>query len=147
MSHVDQIKNVLNVEDVVSSYIKIEKAGSNFRASCPFHNEKTPSFFISPSRQSYYCFGCGAKGDIFTFVEAFEGLDFKSRGEKERLYQCLEDASAFYMDALSSSQDHSVEEYLKKRGVDKSIISEWNIGYAPLDWHRAHDVLKKQRLQ
>ncbi|OHA16028.1 MAG: DNA primase [Candidatus Taylorbacteria bacterium RIFCSPLOWO2_12_FULL_43_20] len=164
MSHVDQIKNVLNVEDVVSSYIKIEKAGSNFRASCPFHNEKTPSFFISPSRQSYYCFGCGAKGDIFTFVEAFEGLDFmgalkvlaeragvslggldfKSRGEKERLYQCLEDASAFYMDALSSSQDHSVEEYLKKRGVDKSIISEWNIGYAPLDWHRAHDVLKKK---
>ena len=134
MSHVDQIKNVLNVEDVVSSYIKIEKAGSNFRASCPFHNEKTPSFFISPSRQSYYCFGCGAKGDIFTFVEAFEGLDFmgalkvlaeragvslggldfKSRGEKERLYQCLEDASAFYMDVLSSSRDHSVEEYLKK---------------------------------
>ena len=73
---IDKIKDRLSIEEVVSSYIQIEKAGKNLKARCPFHNEKTPSFYISPDRGSYYCFGCGAKGDIFTFVEQFEGLDF-----------------------------------------------------------------------
>jgi DNA primase len=75
-SSVEQIKEKLGIAEVVGAYVKIEKAGSNYKARCPFHNEKTPSFFISPSRGSYYCFGCGAKGDIFSFVEQFEGLDF-----------------------------------------------------------------------
>ena len=76
-SPVQQIKERLSIEEVVSSYIKLDRVGANFKARCPFHNEKTPSFFISPERGSYYCFGCSAKGDIFTFVEEFEGLDFK----------------------------------------------------------------------
>ena len=76
MSSVDQIKERLNIEGVVGSYIKLEKAGNSLKARCPFHNEKTPSFFVSPDRGSYYCFGCGAKGDIFTFVQEFEGIDF-----------------------------------------------------------------------
>ena len=76
-SSVEKIKEKLSVVDVISSYLKLEKAGGNYKAPCPFHNEKTPSFFVSPSRNSYYCFGCGVKGDIFTFVEQFEGLDFK----------------------------------------------------------------------
>src|SRR3989339_2069143 len=76
-SPVQQIKERLSIEEVVSSYVKLEKAGANFKAKCPFHNEKTPSFFVSPDRGSYYCFGCAAKGDIFTFIEEFEGLDFK----------------------------------------------------------------------
>src|ERR1035437_8579000 len=75
-STVDMIKERLGVEEVISSYMKLEKAGKNFKGRCPFHNEKTPSFFVSPERGSYYCFGCGAKGDIFTFVENFEGIDF-----------------------------------------------------------------------
>ena len=76
-SPVQKIKESLSIEEVVSSYIKLDKVGTNFKARCPFHNEKTPSFFISPDRGSYYCFGCGAKGDIFSFVEEFEGLDFR----------------------------------------------------------------------
>ena len=76
-SPVNQIKERLSIEEVVSAYIKLECSGANLKARCPFHNEKTPSFFVSPARGSYYCFGCGAKGDIFTFVEEFEGLDFK----------------------------------------------------------------------
>jgi DNA primase len=75
-SPVEQIKEKLGIVDVLGAYLQLEKAGGNFKAKCPFHNEKTPSFFISPSRNSYYCFGCGAKGDIFSFVEQFEGLDF-----------------------------------------------------------------------
>src|SRR3989338_8079744 len=74
---VDTIKERLNITEIVSGYIKLEKAGTSFKARCPFHNEKTPSFFVSPARQSFYCFGCGAKGDIFTFVEEMEGLDFR----------------------------------------------------------------------
>jgi DNA primase len=72
-SSVDQIKERLSIVDVVSSYLKLERAGQNYKACCPFHNEKTPSFYVSPLRGSFYCFGCGAKGDIFTFVEQFEG--------------------------------------------------------------------------
>src|SRR6185369_9473480 len=111
-SPVDKIKERLGIEEVVSSYIKLDRAGNNLKARCPFHNEKTPSFFISPDRGSYYCFGCGASGDIFTFVEEFEGLDFKGalkmlaaragvalenfnpkeEGEKEKLYRVMEEA-------------------------------------------------------
>src|SRR3989344_8701587 len=76
-SPVQKIKERLSIEEVVSSYIKLDRAGQNLKARCPFHNEKTPSFFVSPARASYYCFGCAAKGDIFTFVQEFEGLDFK----------------------------------------------------------------------
>jgi len=75
-TNVEQIKDRLNIVEVISSYIKVEKTGINFKARCPFHNEKTPSFFISPSRQNFYCFGCGEKGDIFSFVQKFEGVDF-----------------------------------------------------------------------
>src|SRR3989304_7609182 len=77
MSPAEQIKERLNIVEVLSQYLKLEKAGANYRALCPFHKEKTPSFFISSNRGLYYCFGCGAKGDIFNFVENFEGLDFR----------------------------------------------------------------------
>ena len=106
---VEQIKERLGIADVVGSYMKLERVGSSLKGKCPFHNEKTPSFFVSPARGSYYCFGCQAKGDIFTFVQEFEGLDFigalrvlavragvtltkidpKVRSEYARLYLCL----------------------------------------------------------
>src|SRR3989344_3300974 len=74
---VEQIKERLSINEVIGQYLKLEKSGSSYKAKCPFHNEKTPSFFVSPDRGGYYCFGCNAKGDIFTFVERFEGLDFR----------------------------------------------------------------------
>ena len=133
-SSVEQIKERLNIETVVGSYLKLERAGNNFKAKCPFHNEKTPSFFISPDRGSYYCFGCNAKGDIFTFVQEFEGVDFlgalkilaekagikletyttKSSDKKERLYQLLETATIFLQKILESEE--LPLSYLKKRG-------------------------------
>ena len=160
-SHVDTIKERLGIADVLSSYIKLERAGTNFKARCPFHNEKTPSFFISPDRGTYYCFGCGMKGDIFSFVEQFEGVDFRgalkmlaeragvtltyeSKGEsneKETLLALMESATKLYEKTLSENQN--VREYLLKRGITEKIIKEWRIGYAPDDWHFTEMSLKK----
>ena len=127
-SSVDQIKSKIDILSLVSSYMKLDKAGASWKGKCPFHNEKTPSFFVSPSRESYYCFGCGARGDIFTFVEEFEGLDFKGalklladragvqlevyskenreakeiKSEKEKLYGIMEEAAKFFENNLKN---------------------------------------------
>jgi len=159
-SHVEQIKEKLSIVDVVGSYITVEKAGANFKARCPFHNEKTPSFFISPARNSYYCFGCGAKGDIISFVQDFEGLDFmgalkilaeragvalerehqETRTERERLYIIMEHATLFFQKQLRERKD--ALEYLKNRGLKGTTVHEWRIGFAPLEWRALYDYLR-----
>jgi len=161
-SPVQQIKERLSIEEVVSSYIKLEKAGANFKAKCPFHNEKTPSFFISPDRGSYYCFGCAAKGDIFTFIEEFEGLDFKGalkilaeragvsltefskekEGEKERLYRAMEESARFFEKNLTGNKD--ALEYLKKRGLEEKTIKDFRIGFIKADWRELYNYLRSK---
>ncbi len=151
-STVEKIKERLSIIDVISSYLKLEKAGGNYRAPCPFHNEKTPSFFVSPMRASYYCFGCGQKGDIFSFVEQFEGLDFKGalkvladragvpiealsgtalkdKSQKDRLYELMEAATVFYQEQLKANPE--AEKYLAKRSVSPESIASFRIGFAP----------------
>ncbi len=164
-SPVDKIKERLGIEEVVSSYIKLDRAGNNLKAKCPFHNEKTPSFFISPDRGTYYCFGCGASGDIFTFVEEFEGLDFKgalklladragvpltvytkemkeAESEKEKLYRAMEEATLYFENNLKNNSE--VLEYLKSRGLNEKSIKDFRIGYAILDWRKLYDYLKSK---
>lgn len=165
-SSVEQIKERLSIVDVISSYLKLEKAGANYKAVCPFHNEKSPSFFISATRQSYYCFGCGAKGDIFTFVEQFEGLDFKGalqsladragvkleayqkgagaleRTEKDRLYELMEVATLFYEQQFEKNAE--AKEYIEKRGVTKETAKAFRIGYAPKEWRSLSEELRKR---
>lgn len=164
-SPVQKIKERLTIEEVVSSYIKLESAGSNLKAKCPFHNEKTASFFVSPSRGTYYCFGCAASGDIFTFVEEFEGLDFKgalklladragvplepytreakeSKSEKERLYEIMEEATNYFENNLISNKE--ISDYLKARGLTEKSIKDFRIGYALLDWRLLYDHLKSK---
>jgi DNA primase len=165
-SQVDQIKERLAIQDVVSAYIKIEKTGANYKARCPFHNEKTPSFFISPARNSYYCFGCGAKGDIFSFVQEFEGLDFmgslkvlaeksgielvkenpKTRSERERLYLCLESAAIFFQKNLyTKEKNREVVDYLTGRGLTKETIKEWRVGFSEDSWRSLLTYLKEKK--
>ncbi len=147
------------MEEVVSSYIKLEKAGANLKARCPFHNEKTPSFFVSPSRGSYYCFGCGASGDIFTFVEEFEGLDFKgalkllagragvelgkfdkkTEDEKEKLYRAMEEATLYFEKNLKENKE--VLQYLKSRGLNDESIKNFKIGFIKNDWRLLYSYL------
>lgn len=159
MSQVDQIKSKLDIVTVVGAYIKLEKAGSNWKGRCPFHNERTPSFFVSPERGSYYCFGCHAKGDIFSFVQEFEGLDFvgslkvladragvpleefrkEKKTEKEKLFSIMEQATLYYQSKL---QDNSkVEDYLKNRGIKPKTISEFRVGFAPEGWRELYQYL------
>jgi DNA primase len=164
-SPVAKIKERLSIEEVVSSYIKLDRAGANLKARCPFHNEKTPSFFISPDRGTYYCFGCGASGDIFTFVEEFEGLDFKgalkllanragvpleaysremkeAESEKEKLYRAVEEAAKFFEDNLAKNSE--ALEYLKSRGLTEKSIKDFRIGFIQNDWRLLYENLKNR---
>ena len=158
-THVEEIKERLSIVDVVSSYIKLDKSGANYKARCPFHNEKTPSFYVSPERDSFYCFGCSAKGDIFTFVEKFEGLDFMGAlkvlaeragvelstvktgdNRKEILYEILEKATQFYEENLKKIP--SAKEYIIGRGLTEKTIDRFRIGYAENDWRTLRAYLK-----
>lgn len=162
-SPVEEIKARLGAEEVVGSYLKLERAGANLKAKCPFHHEKTASFFVSPARGSFYCFGCGEKGDIFSFVEKMEGVDFKGAlkilaeragvpltrvraqesDARERLFAALEEAARFFERELAERAD--ARTYLAERGIAPKTIQEWRIGFAPDAWRglRAHLLAKK----
>ncbi|HEV3245426.1 MAG TPA: DNA primase [Candidatus Paceibacterota bacterium] len=159
---VQQIKDRLSIVDVVSQYVKLDRAGSTLRARCPFHAEKTPSFFVSVERGTFHCFGCGEGGDIFTFIEKIEGLDFKGalkvladkagveiryeRGGKEkkdardRLFELMETATIFYSSKLSDE----ARKYLNERGLKDATIKEFRIGFAGAGWTDACDFLKQK---
>lgn len=158
-SPVEKIKERLSIVDVISSYIQVIESGKNYKARCPFHNEKTPSFFISPERGTYYCFGCGAKGDIFSFVEHFEGTDFlgslkllaeragvvlekrdhKNDDKRETYYEIMEEASVYFVSCFEKVPE--ARSYLLGRGLKDQTIKLFRIGYAPSTWRSVSDHL------
>jgi len=167
-STIQQIKDRLDIIDVVSGYLKLEKTGINFRAPCPFHGEKKPSFFVSPTRQMFKCFGCGVSGSMFDFIMQIEGIEFvdslrilarragvelkgynpELQTKRQRLYSLCELACAFFEKQLnSSSTGKLVENYLYKRKILPETIKQWRIGYAPDSWRTLSDFLVSRGYQ
>src|SRR3989344_4701151 len=171
-STVDQVKARLSIVDVVSPYVKLIRAGSTYKARCPFHSEKTPSFNVSPDRGTYHCFGCGVGGDIFSFVQDFEGLDFKdalhmlavragveiipyqgnkedsknSKDQKDRLYKIIEEVVGIYKKDLDNNLPDSqkAKKYILTRGLNSQTLKTFSVGYARNEWRYLTTTLKER---
>jgi DNA primase len=157
---IEQIAAANDIVEVIGSYFPLKRAGANFRALCPFHQEKTPSFMVSPSRQTFHCFGCGAGGSVFRFVMEYEHVDFPSavrklaartgitiaetRGaaEEDPQYQIrrkllklhAEAAEWFHENLIKAEAGEPACKYLKNRGITEEIVKRWQLGYAPDEW-------------
>ena len=158
---INDIRDRSDIVQIVRSVLDLKRAGRNFKALCPFHSEKTPSFMVSPDKQIYHCFGCGKGGNAFNFVMDYEGVGFVeavrklardagidverylSSGEaKERLephYRAMEFASSFYRDMLKSGEGaERARSYITGRGIGDELIDSFGIGYAPPGWDNLH---------
>jgi DNA primase len=157
---IEQIAAANDIVEVIGSYFPLKRAGVNFKALCPFHQEKTPSFIVSPSRQTFHCFGCGAGGSVFRFVMDYEHTDFPSAARKlaaragitvlekrgaedeDRRYEArrtllklhADAAEWFHENLLKKNVGEPARKYLKQRGVTADIAKNWQIGYAPDEW-------------
>lgn len=161
-SAIETIKSKLPIESVVGSYIKLDKLGTKWKACCPFHTEKTPSFQVDPDKGFYYCFGCHKGGDIFSFVQEIEGLDFNEAKKMlaERagvpleeyktdkpnrttiLREIMDSAAKFYEVGLRTNKE--VVDYLLSRGMTKQTMIDWRVGYAVKGWGNLYEFLKKK---
>lgn len=172
-SFIDDLLNRTDIVDVVSSRVQMKKAGKNYTACCPFHKEKTPSFSVSPDKQFYYCFGCGAGGNALGFIMDHDNLDFpqaveelakaagmeipreeSGRPHKPRqptdspLYPLLTAAAEFYRQALKSHpQRKAAVDYLKGRGLTGEIARDFGLGFAPPGWDNLYKHLSSDTLQ
>jgi len=156
---IEQIAAANDIVEVIGSYFPLKRAGTNFKALCPFHQEKTPSFHVSPQRQTFHCFGCGIGGSVFRFVMEYEHIDFPSavrklaaragipiteeRGASEdrdrearaRLVRLHSEAAEWFHDNLLKKEfAEPAREYLKQRGIDRQVAKNWQLGYAPEGW-------------
>ncbi|HEX5429511.1 MAG TPA: DNA primase [Patescibacteria group bacterium] len=163
-----EIKERLPITEVLADYVTLRKAGVNFKAVCPFHNEKTASLVVSPSKGIWHCFGCGLGGDIFEFVKQMENVEFAEalkiladragvelrkptaaevahEQKKGDLYEINDEAAKYYQKVLwESSQAHEALAYLKKRGLTDATIRIWRLGWAPEDFHYLENFLSKK---
>lgn len=161
----DEIKSKLDIVDVIREYIQLKAAGLNFRANCPFHREKTPSFMVSPEKQIWHCFGCGKGGDVISFVMEIEGLSFietlrllaKKAGvalkksdpvlasKRNTLLDILELSAKYYHKVLTDSQAaETARQYLRDRALTDDTIEKWQIGYSPDTWDSLTNFLKSR---
>lgn len=164
MDDLEVIKQKINIIDLISEYLPLKKAGINFKATCPFHTEKTPSFIVSPERQIFRCFGCGKGGDIFKFLMEREGLEFKEALEvlakkagvtlkrhkdkkdiRERFFEInLKSQEFFHYILTKHPLGKRAYQYLKDRGVDDQTVTQFGIGYAPNSWESLTKFLLKR---
>ncbi len=165
---VTEIKDRLNIVEVLSSYLQLKKSGSYYKTNCPFHNEKSASFVVTPSRQIWHCFGCGEGGDVFAFLMKYENLEFKEAlqiladragvklpayspadSEQDRVqdttYRINDLTAKFYHEVLMRSESmESARQYAKGRGLKAETVKEWLIGYAPEGYHTLETFLLKK---
>ncbi len=163
MDHVQEIKARLPIEQLVGRYVRLQKKGRNMVGLCPFHQDSRPSFLVSPDKGICYCFPCQKGGDIFSFYQLIEGVDFPQalkdlaevagvdlpearsdvvpRDEKDRLRACLTEAAAFYRSHLAAA--NAVRSYLAGRGVGEAEAGEWELGYAPPGFTTTYESLLK----
>ncbi|KJR43442.1 DNA primase [Candidatus Magnetoovum chiemensis] len=160
---IQEIKDRIDIVDVISQYVTLKKAGSNYKALCPFHNEKSPSFVVNPQKQIFHCFGCGAGGDITTFIMKHEAMSFwdalnllakqagvaidrsslnpNARSNTKAVMDILNHSLEFYTKQLYSNQ--LAKQYLTQRGISKDTIEKFSLGYAPSGRGNLYTSLKK----
>lgn len=154
---IEEIKSKVDIVDVISRYVSLQKVGNNYRALCPFHTETTPSFYVNPSFKTYHCFGCGASGDVIKFVQEIEGISFiealKRLAKEANVKLELDDSSNFHSLYLRFySQLHEeykknlndfVISYLKNRGFEEEEIEKYEFGFSPIDSDIPYKLAKK----
>lgn len=156
---IQKVADASDIVEIIGGYFPLKRAGTSYRALCPFHKEKSPSFHVNPSRQSFHCFGCGAGGGVFRFVMDYEHLDFPSvvrklaqragivlvedndpkeqtrRDQRSRLLELHRETAAwFHLNLMRSRDADHARAYLKRRGLSSEVAAEWQIGYAPAGW-------------
>jgi len=170
---VDQIRDTCNIVDVVNNYVPLKRFGPSWKACCPFHTEKTPSFTVSPDKGMYHCFGCGVNGDVFAFVMAKENVDFpmaahilaeragitipeergtpaqragrqKAADEKQRIYDIHEKIATWFASNLNTDATSPVSKYFATRSIPADTAKKFRIGAAPDGWNGAMDYLKAE---
>ncbi len=172
-STITEIRNAADIVDIISDVVMLRKAGRNYQALCPFHSEKTPSFTVSPEKQMFYCFGCGAGGDVFTFLKKYEGLSFTEAArtlakryginipekelsyteqleirERENLLDInLKAADFFHRILVKSQTGRPALNYLIKRGINQETINDFNLGYAPKGWNNLLNFFSKKGIK
>lgn len=166
---VEEIKNRVSIVDLISEYVTLKKTGRNFIGLCPFHQEKTPSFTVTPDRQMFYCFGCGEGGGVFTFLmkigqmaypeavrflakktgvvipERISPREREAAGNREQLIRINETAAGYYVKNLHSADGKEALAYLHKRGVREETVRTFRIGLALNDWRGLRNVLERDK--
>ena len=168
---IEQVLSATDIVDLINSYVPLKRAGAQYRANCPFHNEKSPSFYVNPARQSFKCFGCGKGGDAITFVRDYENLPFmdavrklasrsgvqireeesdpeadKQRKSKGRLLDLHREATEFFHDLLLAAPEAAhARDYLNSRGFGREMAARWKVGWMPDNTHRFLDWAKSRK--
>jgi DNA primase len=167
-----EIRNTANITDIISERVVLKKAGKDHVGLCPFHSEKTPSFTVSPVKQIFHCFGCGAGGDVFSFVMQYDGIGFaeavqslarrygialpeknmspaqkKAVSQRQQLFDLNRRVMEFFADQLANqASGQKAREYLEKRGFSKKIITQFGLGFAPDGWDHLVRFLRKLQI-
>ncbi|MDY3617841.1 DNA primase [Agathobaculum sp.] len=160
----DELSARSDIVDIVSQYVALKKSGANYFGLCPFHNEKTPSFSVSPDKQIFHCFGCGAGGGVISFVMKAEGLEFpdavryladkagmqvpeqgvadqRAARQRERLLALCKDAARFFYNTLWLPENRPVQDYFLRRGLHRRVMNQFGLGYAPAGWSGLMDAM------